>query len=116
MKYDQLCSELANLDDSIVASFVISKSILGIHVKLNVPKIKDEDTLLLAEQTSQVLKIMRTNERPFGQVGFVLVHHEFVDGIFFPVNEDLTVLVGLVQPYEQAQVIQKVRTKLASVF
>jgi hypothetical protein len=116
VKYDQLCAELAKVDDSIVAAFVLSKKVEGMHVKLNVPKIKDEDTQLLAQQTATILGIMRTNERLFGKVGFVLVHHEFVDGIFFPVDKNTTILVGLTQPYDQAQVVDKVRRKIDPVF
>lgn len=116
MKYDQLCAEIADLDGSIVATFVLSKKVAGMHVKMNVPQIKEEDTRLLAEQTSTVVGITRTNERLFGKVGFMLVHHEFVDGMFFPVNDDTTVLVGLVQPYDQAKVVEKVRKKIGSAF
>ncbi|AIF83748.1 hypothetical protein NTE_01687 [Candidatus Nitrososphaera evergladensis SR1] len=116
VKYDQLCAELAGLDNSIVATFVLSNKVTGMHVKMNVPKIKEEDTRLLAEQTATVMGITRTNERLFGKVGFLLVHHEFVDGIFFPAGNDTTVLVGLVQPYDQADVVEKVRKKIGSVF
>ncbi|HVX02550.1 MAG TPA: hypothetical protein VHA09_05310 [Nitrososphaera sp.] len=116
MKYDQLCAELADLDGSIVATFVLSKKVTGMHVKMNVPQIKEEDIRLLAEQTATVIGITRTNERLFGKVGFLLVHHEFVDGIFFPVGKDTTVLVGLVQPYDQAKVVETIRKKLGSVF
>jgi hypothetical protein len=113
LDYDQLCADLVELDGSIVAAFVLGKSVLGTNVKMNVPKIKDEDARLLAEQTDTVIGITRSNERLFGKVGFMLVHHEFVDGIFFPAGEK-TVLVGLVRPYDQEAVVGKVQKKLAS--
>ncbi|AIC14552.1 hypothetical protein [Nitrososphaera viennensis] len=116
MKYDQLCAELAGLEESIVATFVLSDKVAGMHVKMNVPKIKEEDAQLLADQTATVIGITRTNERLFGKVGFLLVHHEFVDGIFFPVDDDITVLIGLVQPYDQAKVVEKVCKKIGSAF
>jgi hypothetical protein len=116
VKYDHLCVELANLDESIVAAFVLSKKVAGMHLKMNVPKIKEEDTRLLAQQTATVIAITRANERLFGKVSFLLVHHEFVDGIFFPVDDDTTVLVGLVQPYDQGKVVEKVSKKIGSFF
>ncbi len=116
MKYDHLCVDLAKLDGSIVATFVLSKKVAGMHLKLNVPKIKEEDTRLLAQQTATVIGITRANERLFGKVSFLLVHHEFVDGIFFPVDDDVTVLVGLVQPYDQDSVVEKIREKIDSFF
>jgi hypothetical protein len=116
VKYDHLCVDLAKLDESIVATFVLSKKVAGMHLKMNVPKIKEEDTRLLAQQTATVIGITRSNERLFGKVSFLLVHHEFVDGIFFPVDDDVTVLVGLVQPYDQDSVVEKIREKIDSFF
>lgn len=113
MDYDRLCTEITELDESIVAAFVLGKNVLGMHVKMNVPKIKDEDARLLAEQTATVIGITRSNERLFGKVGFMLVHHEFVDGLFFPVDEKTTVLVGLVRPYDQEAIASEVQKKLA---
>lgn len=104
------------LDGSIVAAFVLGKSVLGMSVKMDVPKIKDEDARLLAEQTATVVGITRSNERLFGKVGFMLVHHEFVDGMFFPFDEKTTVLVGLVRPYDQESVVDKVQKKVAYAF
>ncbi len=101
------------LDESIVAAFVLGKNVMGMNVKMNVPKMKDEDARLLAEQTATVIGITRSNERLFGKVGFMLVHHEFVDGMFFPAN-DRTVLVGLVRPYDQDAIVGKVQKWLAS--
>jgi hypothetical protein len=113
LDYYQLCTDLVGLDESIVAAFVLGKSVLGMNVKMNVPKMKDEDARLLAEQTATVIGITRSNERLFGKVGFMLVHHEFVDGMFFPAG-DKTILVGLVRPYDQEAIVGKVQKKITS--
>jgi hypothetical protein len=46
----------------------------------------------------------------------MLVHHEFVDGMFFPVDEKTTVLVGLVRPYDPEAIASKVQKKVALAF
>lgn len=116
VNYNSLCTDLVGLDESIVAAFVLAKNVMGMHVKMNVPQLKDEDARLLAEQTATVIGITRTNERLFGKVGFMLVHHEFIDGVFFPADDGTTVLVGLVRPYDQEAIVEKVQKKIGSVF
>jgi hypothetical protein len=108
VSYDQFCEDLARLDDAIVAAFVISRGVKGSHLKLNVPVLKKEDADRLAEQTGTIMEITRSNERLFGGVGFVLVRHESIDGMFFPAGDDTTILVGLVRPYDQDKIVAKV--------
>lgn len=110
--HEQFCADLAGMDEAIVAAFVISGGILGSHVKLNVPVLKEEDAKRLAEQTDTIMRIIGSNERLFGQVGYVLVHHESIDGMFFPVDAGTTVLVGLVRPYDFDRMAQRVEEKI----
>lgn len=110
--YEQFCADLASMDGAIVAAFVISGGIQGSHVKLNVPQLKDEDARRLAEQTDAIMRITGSNERLFGQVVYVLVHHESIDGMFFPVGDGTTVLVGLVRPYDQDRMAQRVADRI----
>ena len=114
VNYDRLCEEIVGLDEAIIAAFVLSDGIKGSHIKLNVPVLKDEDAARLSEQTATVMDIVKSNERLFGQVGFVLVHHEAVDGMFFPADDSTTILVGLVKPYDQDIIEQVVRAKMKS--
>ncbi|WP_337863817.1 hypothetical protein [Nitrososphaera sp.] len=108
--YDKFCADLAGSSDSIVAAFVISGGrIAGSHIKLNVPALKKEDADRLAMQTKSVMEITKSNERLFGELGYVLVHHESIDGVFFPVGDDATVLAGLVQPYDLAGIAAQVK-------
>lgn len=111
-QYDSFCRELVDLDESLVAAFVLSDGIRGSHIKLDVPVLKEEDAQRLSEQTATVMDIVKSNERLFGQVEFVLVRHESVDGMFFPVDNSTTVLVGLVKPYDQEKIEQTVRQKI----
>ncbi|MEM2139645.1 MAG: hypothetical protein QXJ74_06225 [Nitrososphaera sp.] len=111
-EYDQFCQELVDLDESMVAAFVLSNGIRGSHIKLDVPVLKEEDAQRLSRQTATVMDIVKSNERLFGEVGFVLVRHESVDGMFFPVDSSTTVLVGLVRPYDQDEIEQAVRAKI----
>ncbi|HEX9678755.1 hypothetical protein [Nitrososphaera sp.] len=112
--YDRFCEELAGVDEAVMAAFVFSKGIRGSHVKLNVPVLKDEDAERLSEQTATVMDLVKSNERLFGRMCFVLVHHEAVDGMFFPVDGSTTVLIGLVKPYNQDKIEQAVRAKIKS--
>ena len=80
--------------------------------KLDVPVLKDEDAQRLSDQTATVMEIVKSNERLFGDLGFVLVRHEAVDGMFIPVDASTTVLVGLVKPYDQDKIEQAVRRKI----
>jgi hypothetical protein len=111
---DRFCADLAEADDAIMAAFVLSDGIKGSHLKLNVPALKEEDARRLSDQTEIIMSITRTNERLFGRVGFVLVNHESIDGIFFPVNESTTVLVGLARPYDQQRLVDKVAGIISS--
>lgn len=107
--YSQFCARLAELDGAIVAAFVLTKGgIAGSHLKINVPALKQEDADRLAQQTGVVMEITRSNERLFGDVGFVLVRHESIDGIFFPADNSETVLVGLVRPYDLEKIAAQV--------
>lgn len=113
-EYDGFCRELVELDESLVAAFVLSDGIRGSHIKLDVPVLKEEDAQRLSKQTATVMDIVKSNERLFGQVDFVLVRHESVDGMFFPVDSDTTVLIGLVKPYDQDSIEEAVRVKIAT--
>lgn len=107
--YGQFCARLAELDDAMVAVFVLTKGgIAGSHLKINVPALKQEDADRLAQQTGVIMEITRSNERLFGDVGFVLVRHESIDGIFFPASNSETVLVGLVRPYDLEDISARV--------
>lgn len=110
--YNRFCEELVGLDESLVAAFVVADGIRGSHVKLDVPVLKEEDAERLSGQTDTVMEIVKSNERLFGQLGYVLVHHEAVDGMFFPVDGSTTVLVGLVKPYDPDKIEQAVRQKI----
>ena len=101
---DAFCKGLAEAEDAIVAAFLISDGIQGSHLKLNVPELKEEDARRLSDQTEVIMNITRTNEQLFGRVGFVLVSHESIDGMFFPIDSSITVLVGLVKPYDQKKI------------
>jgi len=113
-EYDSFCRELVELDESMVAAFVLSDGIRGSHIKLDVPVLKGDDAQRLSEQTATVMEIVKSNERLFGQVDFVLVRHEAVDGMFFPVDSSTTVLIGLVKPYDQESIEQAVRVKIST--
>lgn len=110
--FNRFCEELVGLDEALVAAFVVSGGIRGSHIKLDVPVLKGEDAERLSEQTDTVMDIVKSNERLFGQLGYVLVHHEAIDGMFFPVDGSTTVLVGLVKPYDQDKIEQAVRAKI----
>jgi hypothetical protein len=105
---NEFCKGLAEADEAIVAAFLISDGIQGSHLKLNVPELKEEDARRLSDQTEVIMNITRTNEQLFGKVGFVLVSHESIDGMFFPLDSSTTVLVGLVKPYDQKKIADKV--------
>jgi hypothetical protein len=112
--YGRFCKELAELDDAIVAAFVLTKGggIAGSYLKINVPALKQEDADRLAQQTDVIMGITRTNERLFGDVDFVLVRHESIDGIFFPAGGASTVLVGLVRPYDLEKMAARIKGEI----
>lgn len=110
--YERFCRELADMDEAVMAAFVISDMVLGSYIKLDVPVLKSEDVQRLSDQTVEIMEIVKSNERLFGELGFVLVRHEAVDGMFIPVDGSTTVLVGLVKPYNQDKIEQAVRRKM----
>jgi hypothetical protein len=112
---DAFCKGLAEAEDAIVAAFLISDGIQGSHLKLNVPELKEEDARRLSDQTEVIMNMTRTNEQLFGRVGFVLVSHESIDGMFFPIDSSITVLVGLVKPYDQKKIADRVSAMARSL-
>lgn len=109
--YNRFCEELVSADEALVAAFVVLDGIRGSHIKLDVPVLKEEDAKRISKQTDTVMGIIKSNEHLFGQLGYVLVHHESVDGMFFPIDDSLTVLVGLIKPYDPDKIEQAVRLK-----
>lgn len=112
--YNKFCEDLVFLDEALVAAFVVADGIRGSHIKLDLPALKEEDADRLSKQTASVMDIVKSNERMFGQLGFVLVHHESIDGMFFPLDSSTTILVGLTRPYDQDKIEQKVRAKMSA--
>lgn len=112
--YGRFCKELAGLDDATVAAFVLTKGggIAGSYLKINVPALKQEDADRLAQQPDTIMGITRSNERLFGDVDFVLVRHESIDGIFFPANSAYIVLVGLVRSYDLEKMAARIRGEI----
>lgn len=112
--YQKFCKELVDLDEALVAAFVISHGIRGSYVKIDVPVLKEDDAKRLSEQTDTVMNIVRSNEHLFGGLGYLLVHHEAIDGMFFPVNGATTVLVGVIKPYKPEEIERAVSQKIGT--
>jgi hypothetical protein len=110
--YRRFCEEIVGLDEALVAAFVVSDGVRGSHIRIDVPVLKEDDARRLSEQTDIVMDIVRSNERLFGQLGYVLVHHEAIDGMFFPVDGSTTVLIGLIKPYNQDEIERLVVEKI----
>lgn len=114
MNYHELCKSVAGLHGSIEVAMVLSKDKLAAsHLKSGGPVPDEDEFHYMISQIELIVKATKANEDKFGDLGFITIHYKYIDGLFFPLNEYDTLIVGLVQPYEYDALIGKILTLLA---
>jgi hypothetical protein len=101
MNYQGLCKEVSGLHGSIEVAMVLSKDKLAAsHLKSGGPVPDEDEFHYMISQIGMIVRATKANEDKFGELGFITIHYKYIDGLFFPLNDHDTLIVGVVQPYE----------------
>jgi hypothetical protein len=113
MNHQELCKAVAGLHSSIEVAMVLSGGkIVGSHLKSGGP-VPDEDEFgYMISQIEMIVRTTKANEDKFGELGFITIHYKYIDGLFFPLNDRDTLIVGVVQPYDHDTLAGKILTLL----
>ncbi len=101
MNYQELCKAVAGLHGSVEVAMVLSNdNIVGSHLKSGGPAPDEDEFRHMISQIEMIVRTTKANEDKFGDLGFITIHYKYIDGLFFPLNDHDTLIVGVVQPYE----------------
>jgi hypothetical protein len=67
----------------------------------------------MISQLDTVIKTVKENEDKFGELVFVTVHYKYVDGLFFPISDHDTLVVGIMPPYDHTSFVDGVLSILS---
>ncbi|HEY3094286.1 MAG TPA: hypothetical protein VGJ42_00850 [Nitrososphaera sp.] len=113
MSYQELCNAVAGLDRRIEVAMVLSNNkIIGSHLKSGGPAPDQDEFSQMISQIEMIVRTTKANEDKFGDLGFITIHYKYIDGLFFPLNDRDTLIVGAVQPYEHDVLAGKILTLL----
>ncbi|HEY8139547.1 MAG TPA: hypothetical protein VIE86_00525 [Nitrososphaera sp.] len=114
MNYRALCKGVSELHPNSEVVIVISKGRLAAsHMKSGGPAPDEKEFRKMITQLDTVIKTVKANEDKFGELGFVTVHYKYVDGLFFPISDHDTLIVGIVPPYDHSSFVDGVSSLLA---
>jgi hypothetical protein len=113
MNYQELCKAVSDLHGSIEVAMVLSKDKLAAsHLKSGGPVPDEDEFHYMISQIEMIVRATKANEDKFGELGFITIHYKYIDGLFFPLNDRDTLIVGVVQPYEHDALTGKILTLL----
>jgi hypothetical protein len=99
--YGALCKAVSELHSNAEVVLVLSKGKLAAsHMKSGGPAPDEGEFRKMLSQLETVITTVKTNEDKFGELQFVAIHYKYVDGLFFPINVDDTLIVGIMPPYD----------------
>lgn len=114
MNYQDLCKAVAGLHGSIEVAMVLSKDKLtASHLKSGGPVPDEDEFYYMISQIEMIVRATKANEDKFGELGFITIHYKYIDGLFFPLSDHDTLIVGVVQPYEHDALTGKILMLLA---
>jgi hypothetical protein len=114
MNYQELCKAVAGLHGSVEVALVLSSNKLAAsHLKSGGPAPDEDEFHYMISQIEMIVKTTKANEDKFGKMGFITIHYKYIDGLFFPLNDHDTLIVGVVQPYDHDALAGKVLRLLA---
>ena len=109
--YGALCKAVSELHSSAEVVLVISKGKLAAsHIKSGGPAPDEGEFRNVLSQLETVITTIKANEDKFGDLRFVAIHYKYVDGLFFPIDDTDTLVVGIMPPYDDSFV-----TKVSSL-
>lgn len=115
MNYQELCKAVAGLQGSVEVAMVLSENKLAASYLKSGGPVPDEDEFhYLISQIEMIVRETKANEDKFGELGYITIHYKYIDGLFFPLNDQDTLIVGVLQPYDHDVLTGKILTLLAS--
>lgn len=109
VNYSELCKAIAELHSSAEVVIVLSKGKLAAsHLKSGGPQPDEGEFRKMISQLDKVISTVKSNEDKFGELGFVTVHYQYVDGLFFPISDSDTLIIGIMPPYDHDAFVSKV--------
>lgn len=113
MNYQNLCKAVSDLHGSVEVAMVLSNGKLAAsHVKSGGPVPDEDEFRHMISQIEMIVQATKANEDKFGQLGFIMIHYKYIDGLLFPLNDQDTLIVGVVQPYDHDVLTGKILTLL----
>ncbi len=105
---------MASLHGSVEVSMVLSENKLAAsHLKSGGPVPDEDEFRYMISQIEMIVRATKANEDKFGELGFIAIHYKYIDGLFFPLNDHDTLIVGVVQPYDHDALTGKILALLA---
>lgn len=109
MNYNELCKAVADLHGSIEVTIILSKGkLVASHLKSGGPAPDEEEFRSMISQIETIIRTTKINEDKFGEVGFVVVHYKYIDGLFFPISDHDALIVGVIQPYDHDKLVNEI--------
>lgn len=100
--YVALCKAVSELHSNAEVVIVLSKGKLAAsHMKSGGPAPDEGEFRKMLSQLESVIDTIKANEDKFGDLRFVAVHYRYVNGLFFPINDSDTLIVGIMPPYDE---------------
>ena len=105
--YGALCKAVSELHGNAEVVLVLSKGKLAAsHMKSGGPAPDEGEFRKMLSQLESVIATIKANEDKFGDLRFVAIHYRYVDGLFFPIIDHDTLIVGIMPPYDDKFVSQ----------
>jgi len=109
MNYDELCKVIAALHNNIEVVIVLSNNKLAASYLKSGGPVPDEDEYRsMISQIESIIRTTRVNEDKFGCLEFIVIHYKYITGLFFPLDDDDTLITGIVQPYNHDDLVSKI--------
>ena len=110
MHYERLCNDISSINQSINAVAVLSGGkIIASNIREKAPESEVPNLVLRTEIMSSLAK---TNQGLLGNLDFIMMSYRKMHGFLFPLQKD-TLLVSIVPPYDQVELVEKVRNLIA---
>lgn len=105
--YDLLCEKVSRLSPAIVVTAVLSKGKAVaslVRPGIFIPEGKALECILV--QLEMLVGIPKTNEKIYGELGYVIVNHGSADHMLFPLTGGHVMVISVLVPYKQELIIR----------